>query len=229
MEDNLDKIQFKAINNGIGFYQDIPQSKSFYRKDDEHQLLPDIFHGLDPSPDLYNQLIQRLEDPILESLNQTLEDSSSVVPKKAPPPYNLSSRKKSDFSEFKQESPLNKKMFLPSIALKIDFLFSIGLYLFTWVMIGVLFSSAVVPPLLFIALSFGLFHQLYVVICRSLIGCTLGEERCNISWSTRSPLYFILRGFLVSLTGFILIPICSALLGRDLLEDYTGIHPQYNI
>ena len=216
-----DSIQFKALNEGIGFHQEEePETDPF--------ASVDLFHNLDSAdPQLYEKLMERLEDPILESFNEMFEEPS----KKALPQEKKQAPvlKKQESKVWEKASPLGKNMLLPSSALKLDLAFSLGLYLMACVSFGLLFSTKALPSIFLMIFGFGLLHQIYLAVCRSLIGSSLGEERCNIGWNGGSPIHFLLRGILLSLTGFVFIPFVSALIGRDVLEDLTGLYPQYNI
>ena len=246
-------IEFQAIDKGAGFHDNCPRPPSFYKEKDiheDHLLAQDtVFKSLGESKDFYDQLIKNLEDPILESFDQVFDrsavdstqklfmDSVSKTTSKQPldekslyPIHPLPPMpQKSSLKEWDKISPLNRHKFFPFSVIKWDFAFSIGLYFLTLVAVGVVFSTPALPSVFFLTFLFGIFHQVYTALFRSLMGCTLGEERYNISWNIRSPALFCLRGLLVALTGFIFIPICSALFKRDLLEDCTGIRPQYNI
>ena len=119
--------------------------------------------------------------------------------------------------------------FPPWQVIKLDLTFTCGLYLTAWAVIGAFFNIQAVPSLFLMVYGFGLFHQIYTIICRSSIGATLGEERFNLVWEEGSALRFTLRGLIVTLTGFISLPLLSALFKRDFLEDYTQMRLQYNI
>ena len=229
----FENIPFTAVHTGVGFYQDIPQSSSYYEEDEDRLLSSnstDLFYDLDTSsPHFYKQLTQRLERPILDSFKKQ---------KKYPNPVTQQTRviekdsiqKKHEVRILRDEkSPLNAINLPPWQVMKVDFAFTCGLYLIAWAMVGALFNAQAVPSPFLMIYGFGLFHQLYTIICRSLIGSTLGEERCNLVWEEGSALRFTLRGLMIVLTGFIAIPLLSALLKRDLLEDYSQIRLQYNI
>ena len=221
----FEDIPFKTVHTGVGFYQDIPRASSYYEGKDEDQLLSSsssaLFHGLDPSsPQFYEQLTQRLERPILDSFQKPKKYSGSVkqqIPALEKPQNKHEVRVLRD-----EKSPLNILSLPPWQVIKVDFAFTCGLYLTSWAVIGAFFNIPSIPSLFLMVYGFGLFHQLYTMICRSFIGATLGEERFNLTWEEGSPLRFILRGLIIVLTGFISLPLLSALFKRDLLEDY---HP----
>ncbi|MDE0151552.1 MAG: hypothetical protein OXK80_03505 [Bdellovibrionales bacterium] len=229
----FEDISFKAVHTGVGFYQDIPKSSSYYEDKDEDCLLSasstEIFHGLDKSsPQFYEQLTERLEQPILDSFKKPKEHISSVQPQTHK--LKKETQKKHEVRILSDEtSPLNKRQLPPWQVMKVDFAFTCGLYLIGWAMVGALFNAKAIPSPLLMFYGFCLFHQLYTTTCRSLIGCTLGEERCNMTWENGSALRFTLRGIILTLTGFVSIPLLSALFKRDLLEDYTQTRLQYNI
>ena len=108
-------------------------------------------------------------------------------------------------------------------------MFTLGIYLLGGILSAVAFGIQQIPSLFFIILSYGVFHQIYLILCRSLMGCSLGEERYNISWNTKSVFHFLLRGFFCILTGFVFLPLSSMILRKDILSDCTDLHPQYNI
>ena len=230
----FEDISFKAVHTGVGFYQDIPKSSSYYEdKDDDHLLSSysaELFHGLDKSsPQFYEQLTERLERPILDSFKKPKKHTNSVQPQT----YEIEKEKNKKKYEVRilsdEKSPLNIIKLPPWQVMKMDFAFTCGLYLIGWVMVGAFFNAQAVPSPLLMFCGFCLFHQLYTMICRSLIGCTLGEERYNLIWENGSAIRFTLRGLVLILTGFISIPLLSALFKRDLLEDYTHTRLQYNI
>lgn len=85
----------------------------------------------------------------------------------------------------------------------------------TMILLGVLFFAAAL---------------LYTLASRSFLGATLGEWSYEIrvgSKDARSrwyyPLLVLWRGALVSMTGFVLFPLISAVFGRDVLKWLTGI------
>lgn len=229
----FEDISFKAVHTGVGFYQDIPKSSSYYEDKDEDCLLSansaEIFHDLDKSsPQFYEQLTERLEQPILDSFKKPKEHTSSVQPQTHK--VKKETQKKHEVRILSDEtSPLNKIQLPPWQVMKVDFAFTCGLYLIGWAMVGAFFNAKAIPSPLLMFYGFCLFHQLYTITCRSLIGCTLGEERCNMTWENGSALRFTLRGVILTLTGFVSIPLLSALFKRDLLEDYTQTRLQYNI
>ena len=222
---------FKAIGDGIGFYEERPPGA--YDEDPESSLFSSneaLFEGLDQSPKLYDQLLERLEDPVLKSFHKMME---APHPKPASSTENILNPKERKRvqapSPFEERSALGKRMLPVSGVWKLDLCFSLGLSLLTCIAIGLFFGSPALPPLFICTFVFGLFHQAYLMISRSFMGCSLGEERYNISWNKKSPLLFIARGLLICLTGFILIPICSAVLKKDILGELTGLQPLYNI
>ena len=223
---------FKAIGHGIGFYEERPPGA--YDEDPESSLFSSneaLFEGLEKSPDLYHQLLERLEDPVLKSFHQTMDKPHPPQISREDPILNQTARRPAKTSPppFEERSALGPRMLPVSGVWKLDLCFSFALSLLACVAVGLLFGSPVFPPLFICALSFGLFHQTYLILSRCLMGSTLGEERCNISWNKKSPLLFIARGLLICLTGFILIPICSALFKKDILGELTGLKPLYNI
>ena len=229
----FEDISFKAIHTGVGFYQDIPKSSSYYEDKDEDCLLSsssaELFHDLDKSsPQFYEQLTERLERPILDSFKNQKKSAPTQQQTHAMEKETI--QKKHEVRILSDEkSPLNIIKLPPWRVLKVDFAFTCGLYLIGWAMVGALFNAQAVPSPLLMFYGFCLFHQLYTMACRSLIGCTLGEERHNLVWENGSAVRFTLRGLILILTGFVSIPLLSALFRRDLLEDYTQIRLQYNI
>ena len=228
----LEDISFKTVHTGVGFYQDVPKSSSYYEEKDEDRLLSshsdELFHGLNTSsPQFYKQLTERLEHPILDSFKPGKKKSTPIQQQLPSPKTRQKKHEVRILSD--EKSPLNA-IKLPSWeVLKVDFSFTCGLYLIGWALIGAFFNVQAVPSLLVMCSGFALFHQLYTIICRSLMGCTLGEERYNLIWKNGSTLRFILRGLIIIFTGFISLPLLSALFKRDLLEDYTQTQLQYSI
>ena len=228
------EIKFKAVNKGIGFYQETPKAPSIFTPKDEDHLFSSgagsLFQGLDSSSSkFYEELTQRLEEPVLESLMHRPPAELAPLEQKSPKEKSLNKKAKNFFENFDKDSPLNRFCLPPKEVIQLDFSFSLGLYLLALVLIGIFFQAKWVPSLLQAGILFGGFHQLYVVVCRSILGWTLGEERYNLCWNSRSPWKFFLRGIFISATGFILIPIFSALSRRDLLKEYTGLYLKYNI
>ena len=235
MKEPID-ISFKAINSGVGFSSSVPKSFSYYEKSSTELALDseDVFENLLDSPDFYDQLEKRLEKPILDSLSPKKKPHFKTTPstlqkqtdKPEDSPY-LSLTSTESFQE--QESPLNVFFMPPFSALRIDLTFTLGLYMLGGVLSAVLFGISNMPSWVFILLGYGVFHQIYLIVCRSLMRCSLGEERCNIGWNTKSFLPFVLRGLISIFTGFVLLPICSVLFRKDLLEECTGLRLRYNI
>lgn len=228
----FENTSFKIVHRGVGFYQDAPKSSSYYEEKDEDRLLSsksaDLFYGLDQSsPEFYEQLTQRLENPILDSFKKQKTYSGPIQKQIHEKTEKIKKTEVRILSD--EKSPLNTFNLPPWQVIKVDFAFTCGLYLIGWAMAGALFSAQVVPAPFLMIYGFGLFHQLYTVICRSLIGGTLGEEKYNLMWKDGSALRFTLRAVIIVFTGFISIPILSALFKRDLLEDYTQIRLQYSI
>lgn len=78
---------------------------------------------------------------------------------------------------------------------------------------------------LYIAIS-----QLYIVIGRTFCGQTLGEWAFDIQLGTkeeqredRFPLRVLSRAIIVTLTGVIVLPLLSLILGRDLVSKISGL------
>lgn len=72
--------------------------------------------------------------------------------------------------------------------------------------------------------------QMYVVISRSFFGRTLGEWTFDLQMGQDEeqrlevyPLKVAARSFLVTVTGLVLLPLISAILGRDVAGQITGI------
>lgn len=238
MKEPID-ISFKALNSGVGFSSSAPKSFSYYEKSSTELALDseDIFENLLESPEFYDQLEKRLETPVLESLSpqKTYFKTKSALQEDK---QELSQRESQDqlnfprsASKFVQEieSPLNTLFIPPFLVLKVDIAFTLGLYMLGGVLSAAAFGIQNTPSWIFLLLGYGIFHQLYLVICRSVMGCSLGEERCNISWNIKTPIYFILRGLLSIFTGFVFLPLLSIIFRKDLLEDCTGLHLEYNI
>ena len=228
----FEDISFKTVHTGVGFYQDVPTSSSYYEEKDEDRLLSshsaEIFHDLDTSsPQFYKQLTERLEHPILDSFQPSQKKSTPIQQQIYSPE---TTQKKHEIRTLSDEkSPLNAVKLPSWEVLKVDFSFTCGLYLIGCALIGAFFNVQAVPSLLLMCFGFALFHQIYTIICRSLMGCTLGEERYNLVWKNGSAFRFILRGLLITFTGFISLPLLSALFRRDLLKDYTQTQLQYSI
>ncbi len=231
----LDNINFKALHKGVGYYSDLPPSSSYYDVYDEDQLLStsttDVLSSLNSQSLNYDKLVERLERPILDGFknqkNFTPNADSILRDDNIVTPLGNTQEKVQIFSD--TNSPVNF-MGIPSFSvLKMDYSFSLGLYMLGGVMISLLFGLPTVSALFFILVGFGIFHQLYLVISRSILGASLGEEYYNLCWQHSSIVNFILRGVILTLTGFVLLPLFSVLLKRDLLKDYTGLQLEYNV
>ena len=232
MKEPID-ISFKPIHEGVGFSSEPPRSFSYYEKNEEDLASKDVFNDLVDSPKFYDQLLERLENPILESVHpsENLQHKDRLQkPSDIPPKKNMDSisKENSEWS-YADESPLNSLFLLPWSVLRLDMMFTLGIYLLGGILSVVAFGIQQIPSLFFIILSYGVFHQIYLILCRSLMGCSLGEERYNIRWNTKSVFHFLLRGFFCILTGFVFLPLSSMILRKDILSDCTDLRPQYNI
>ena len=72
--------------------------------------------------------------------------------------------------------------------------------------------------------------QMYVVISRSYFGRTLGEWTFDLQIGEEAqqkseiyPLRVVLRSLVVTLTGLVLLPLISALIGRDISGSISGV------
>ena len=89
MKEPID-ISFKPIHEGVGFSSEPPRSFSYYEKNEEDLASKDVFNDLVDSPKFYDQLLERLENPILESVHPSenlqrkdrLQKPSDIPPKK---------------------------------------------------------------------------------------------------------------------------------------------------
>ena len=225
----------KPLDEGLGFYSEPPLS-SYYSSKEEDFLssseVQSLFLGLEEkSPEFYEKLTQRLEEPIISSFEKPIKKQDSLnrnLKKNENVKINKEKNKIQIFND--QESPLNI-LGLPELeVMKVDFAFTAGLYMIGWSSAGALFSLQVLPSVLTLLLGFGLFHQFYVFMCRSIIGSTLGEERYHLGWRGASILKFALRSLILSLTGFVFIPLFSALFKKNLMSDYCGnLYLDYSI
>ena len=174
--------------------------------------------------------MDRLEQPILDSFKSSDHQRMILDPTTQTPTRSQSKKtplKTNTIQTPQEDSPLNWFL-LPSLTVfRVDFIFTCGMYLFGLVLFSAVFRVSL--DWFWAFAGFGIFYQTYLVICRSLMGATLGEERCNLGWRGFSVLRFIGRGLLVTLTGFILLPLLSILFRRNLLEDCTGLRLQYNM
>lgn len=82
-----------------------------------------------------------------------------------------------------------------------------------------------------LAIMFIAVMQMYVVISRSFFGRTIGEWTFDLQVgldkdhkSESYPLRVAFRSLLVTVTGLVLLPLISALLGRDIAGSVTGVH-----
>lgn len=224
------EIRFEALNEGVGLTE--PQSKmdSHYADLDEDLLITtyskDIFFNLDLSGDNYDQLIRRLEKPVLESL----ENQETFYPPRRKKVLNQPSLTQKKLVTLNEQKNLSKeKDWHPLGVLLWDYGFSLGVFLIGAPLFAGLFQwSFSSSDFVLLGLSYGLFHQFYAILCRSLLGSTLGEERYNLGWNEASVLRFVARGILVIATGFILIPLLSLIFKKDLFREYTGLRLRYN-
>lgn len=72
--------------------------------------------------------------------------------------------------------------------------------------------------------------QMYVVICRSFFGATLGEWTFDLQVGQDTeqkqetyPLKVAFRSILITMTGLVLLPLISALLRRDIAGQLSGV------
>ena len=226
-------INFEPVHKGVGYYSDLPPS-SYYDVQDEDQLLStsmtDVFKNTDFKSLNYDELVEHLERPILDDFKNQKHLTPYLKPAVLKPEVSSEKESQEEVQMFVDQNIAVNSIGLPEWnVLKLDYSFSLGLYLLGGVMVSVLFGSPYISSLLFASVGFGLFHQIYLIVSRSILGASLGEERYNLAWRKASPWNFILRGLIVTLTGFVLIPFFSALLKRDLLKEYTGLQLEYNV
>jgi len=230
-KEDQEELEFQAVNSGVGFSSALVDTGfSYYEKKEENLSQPDIFDQLSQSPDFYDELKNRLEEPLLSSVNEKGDYKNNFTPQKQTSTEKVKPSFKSSLETYSEiHSPLNS-FCLPSFeVLKVDFMFTFGLFMLGGVLTSLVFGIYQVPPLFLTLFLYGVFYQLYVACMRSFIGYTLGEERCNIGWNQRSSLRFIARSLLFILTGFIVIPLFSMIFKKDLFEDLTGLKLRYNI
>jgi len=86
------------------------------------------------------------------------------------------------------------------------------------------------PTQLHIALLFVSVMQLYLLTARSFFGASLGEWAFDLQLGTREvqqktlyPLLVAWRTLIVTMTGIIVLPVISLLIGRDLAGQVTGL------
>ncbi len=86
------------------------------------------------------------------------------------------------------------------------------------------------PTQLHIALLFISVMQLYLLTARSFFGASLGEWAFDLQLGTREdqqttiyPLLVAWRTLIITLTGIVILPAISLLLGRDLASQVTGL------
>ena len=228
MKEPQKDIIFKSLNAGVGFSSTLMDSSfSYYEKKEGDLNQLNIFDKLSQSPDFYDELTKRLEEPLLDSLeeNRTYKNNftpSKQIVEKVKPVFK---RSLETYSEI--HSPLSFNCLPPLEALKTDFIFTLGLFMLGGVLAGVLFEFYQIPSLFLTLFSYGVFYQIYTACMRTFMGSTFGEERCNIGWNTKSPLRFVARSCLFILTGFVFIYLFSIVFKRDLFEDYTDLKLQY--
>jgi hypothetical protein len=86
------------------------------------------------------------------------------------------------------------------------------------------------PTQLHIALLFISVMQLYLLTARSFFGASLGEWAFDLQLGTREdqqttvyPLLVAWRTLVITLTGIVVLPVISLLIGRDLARHVTGL------
>ena len=216
----LDRFKFKTLHKGVGHNCEVPSSSSYYDVYDEDRLL-----STSNVLSEYDDLIERLERPILDSLtpSKVLAPQVKQKVKKEEPLEQVQI-----FSD--QNIPVNSIGLPPWSVLRMDFSFSFGLYVIGVVTLSLLIGlPTTLSSLFFVVAGFGLFHQTYLVLSRSILKSSIGEDHCNLHWPQASTLSFILRGVILTFTGFVFIPFFSVLLKRDLLKEYTGLDLEYNV
>lgn len=226
------EISFKALNRGLGLYNSEIRNSSYYENKDEARLSSsysqDVFFNLDLSGDNYDQLLNRLEQPVLDSL-EGHASFQTPLRKKITSPMAVPIIKQQAQRSLKEDQALGLRQLPPLGVLFIDYSFSIGLFLLSIPVLSYLFNF-IAPPSIFLSIiAYNIFHQIYVTLCRSFSGCTLGEQRYNLGWSYSSVPRFFIRSLLIMCTGFISIPILSAIFKKDLFEICTGLKLRYNI
>ena len=221
---------FKALHEGVGHNNsEAPSSSSYYDIYDEDQLLStsttDTLSQQKDTPIEYDTLIKRLERPILDSL----------TPSETQMPREKKKIKKEEPIEevqiFSEQNSAVNSMGIPSWkVLKMDFSFSLGLYLLSGVILSLLIGlPSTLSSWFFVVMGYGAFHQAYLVLTRSILKSSVGEDYYNLHWPQSSASSIILRGLILTFTGFLLIPFFSALLKKDLLKEYTGLYLEYNV
>ena len=86
------------------------------------------------------------------------------------------------------------------------------------------------PTQIHLALLFISVLQLYLLTARSFLGASLGEWAFELQLGTDEdhrrmiyPLQVAWRSMLMTITGFIVLPLISTLVGRDLAKFATGL------
>jgi hypothetical protein len=118
------------------------------------------------------------------------------------------------------------------IVMGLTLVFMVALLMVTKVDLNVVFRNLNTDYMTQISLGvlFLAVMQMYVVISRSFFGRTLGEWTFDLQMGEDQeqqlevyPLKIAARSFLVTITGLVLLPLISALLGRDIAGQITGI------
>ena len=118
------------------------------------------------------------------------------------------------------------------IVMGLSLVFMVALLVVTKVDLNIVFKNLNTDVMTQISLGvmFLAVMQMYVVIARSFFGRTLGEWTFDLQMGEDEeqkleiyPLKIALRSLLVTVTGLVLLPLISAILGRDIAGQISGV------
>jgi hypothetical protein len=118
------------------------------------------------------------------------------------------------------------------IVMALSMLFVATLVSVTGISVGAVMTSAQADGAAQLALGVLVISvlQIYLILARSFYGRTLGEWTFDVQLgedqqieSALYPLKVLLRSFVNMISGFVILPIFSAILGKDLAGQITGV------
>ncbi len=118
------------------------------------------------------------------------------------------------------------------IVMGLALVFMVALLIVTKVDLNIVFKNLNTDPMTQISLGvmFLAVMQMYVVISRSFFGRTLGEWTFDLQMGEDAeqkleiyPLKIAVRSLLVTMTGLVLLPLISAVVGRDIAGQIAGV------
>ena len=233
----MEKLFLRKISPALGF-EDTQQSTSqkTTAKDSEELLPPPALKNIRPAklnledPNSYQYLLSTLENPWLGEDQKEEPDISFSKPAPVKPLIQQKLIKPSLKPAVKKYSVLSP---VSMLSLTVDsalagFLFFSPLLTFT-------FLTHSAPWTIFtafkweIALCFFCFYQIYSLNCRLFCFETYGEALAKRRLVQKPnnpahPLLLFWRSLIICLTGFVILPISSVILKKDLLGSLTSLY-----